>query len=279
MFLVNVPKKRPRGRHKKRRQNTWHNFREWLWPSMGLMPLLRWMEINIKRNNAPVHSSALGAAIGVGITFTPFFGFHVILILILTRLFRANFWIGLVTSFVGNPWTFPFITLWTFWLGRLMLGQHAVLGHGAGSYAEIEDVLSQLWAHLFWPYVEMARSFLFGIPPDTAEHVELSVLWQQLARVWEHYVWPMTVGGIPSGMLLGVVVYFFARRNIEAYQHHRQELIKAARRRYAPTMLEKISDSATQLGEKITDTGLAATARMSELVHPTPPQKKGNRKK
>ena len=35
---------------------------------------------------------------------------------------RANIVAAAIGTVAGNPWTFPFIWLWTYWLGRKILG-------------------------------------------------------------------------------------------------------------------------------------------------------------
>ena len=195
MYWFKVPKRRGRGRHRKKRHNFWLSFREWLWPSMGVMPMLRWFELRIKRNDNAIHRTSMGVALGVGVSFTPFFGFHTLIVLVLSWLLKGNFWIGALATFVGNPWTFPFITFWTFRMGHFILGNSSE-----------KEALTQA-------------------PP-------LSELWAQLPYFWEHYIWPMTVGGVPSGIVAGAVTYFFIHGSIRRYQKGRLERIRAARERH-----------------------------------------------
>ena len=195
MYWFKVPKKRWRGRHRRRRYNLWYALREWLWPSMGLMPMLRWFELRIKRNSNATKRTSMGVAIGVAVSFTPFFGLHMLLVFIFAKLLKGNFWIGVLATFVGNPWTFPFITFWTFSLGHFILGSNGRKGS------------------------------LSSAPP-------LREIWNQLPYFWEHYIWPMTVGGAPTGVVVGVVTYFFVRGSIRRFQHMRIEKIRAARLRY-----------------------------------------------
>ena len=194
MYWFKVPKKRWRGRHRRKRHNFWLGLREWLWPSMGLLPMLRWFELRIKRNDSASHRTAIGVALGVGVSFTPYFGLHTLIVLVFSWLLRGNFWIGMVSTFVGNPWTFPFITFWTFNAGHFILGTHD------------------------------QKEALTSAPP-------LTELWQQLPYFWEHYIWPMTVGGVPSGVLAGVLTYFFIKGSIRRFQMARIAKIRAARDR------------------------------------------------
>lgn len=195
MFWFKVPRKRARGRHRKHRHNWWLTLREWLWPSMGIMPMLRWFELRIKRHQSASHRTAMGLALGVGVSFTPFFGLHILIILLLSWLLRANVWVGVVASGFGNPWTFPFITLWTFNIGHFVLGTH----HGAEPL-EGSPSLTHIWAH--FPFF------------------------------WQQYLWPMTVGGVPTGLVVGVIIYYTMKGSIRRYQRMRLQRIRDARDRH-----------------------------------------------
>ena len=228
MFLFKVPKRRPRGLHRRRRLHFWHHSREWIWPSMGIKPTLRWMELKIKRSRGTAYKAAMGAAIGVGVCFTPFFGFHVILIYLLTKLLRASFLVGLVISFVGNPWTFPFITLWTYELGHWLLGNDG--GHQ--------------------PALETAPGF--------------QDIFSNYVYFWNEYIWPMTVGGLPTALVVGAIVFFTLRGNIRRYQKYRIQRIRAARQRNK----ERAEESRVAvLAEKIKETGHAATDKVKTILH------------
>lgn len=194
---------------------------------MGLKPMLRWMELKIKRANGTAYKAAMGAAIGFGICFTPFFGFHVILIFLLTRLLRASFLVGLVVSFVGNPWTFPFIMLWTYSLGHLILGTDSA----APMLTEVPGV----------------KHILSNIP-----------------FFWKNYIWPMTVGGIPSGIAVGVVTFFVLRGNIRRYQKHRIQRLRAARQRHKELLEAEFK--VIKLAEKLVEKGAAAKGKVKDIL-------------
>ncbi len=194
MFWFHVPKDRIRGMHRNNRSHWWHSFREWLWPSMGVKALLRWMELKIKRNKSTAHRSALGAAIGIGVTFTPFFGLHLVLVFLISRLLQANFWVGAIATLVGNPWTFPIITFWTFNVGHFILGSDR-------TGPPLED-------------------------PPSIVHV-----WEHFSYFLSSYIWPMAVGGIPTGIVLAVLTYYLLHNNITHYHNTRSEILHEARKR------------------------------------------------
>ncbi len=64
---------------------------------------------------------ALGFAVGVFASFSPFIGFHMIIVLIICFLIRASYVSGFIGTIVGNPFTFPFIYIITFFVGSLFV--------------------------------------------------------------------------------------------------------------------------------------------------------------
>ena len=169
----------------KRREelNNWERFRLWLWPRVswrrsGLYYLKR-----ILRLSGTPYAVAMGAAIGAGVSLTPFIGFHFLLTFLIAWLLRANMIAGAIATSIGNPFTFPVIWATTYQLG------HFILNHGVPRPpAELEnDLLHKSWGQL-WPIVE-----------------------------------PMTVGAIPIGIAVGAIVYLVVYKAISAYREGRSQ--------------------------------------------------------
>ena len=62
---------------------------------------------------------AIGFACGSMVSFTPFIGFHFFLAIIFAYIFRGNVVASLIGTFVGNPFTFPFIWIFIYKVGNL----------------------------------------------------------------------------------------------------------------------------------------------------------------
>ena len=62
---------------------------------------------------------AVGFACGSMVSFTPFIGFHFLLAVIFAYIFRGNIVASLIGTFVGNPFTFPFIWILIYKVGNL----------------------------------------------------------------------------------------------------------------------------------------------------------------
>lgn len=187
-LFFKTSRNRERGKHKKRRRDWLDHLREWIWPSMGIQAFLRLSEIRIKRYPRNRHRVVLGLAIGIFVSFLPFVGAHLLLVAFLCLLLRGQFIPGVIGTLVGNPWTFPIIWLWTYELGHFILGNKNV-----------------------------------AVLPTEFSVTEV---WSNLAFFWEMYLWPMTVGGVPTGIVAAVVAYYLVTINMASYQMARSKFLQ-----------------------------------------------------
>ena len=67
--------------------------------------------------------TALAFAIGTGIAFCPFYGFHLLLVAFCTWAFGLNFVALLAGALINNPWTIVPILGATYWTGAVVLGR------------------------------------------------------------------------------------------------------------------------------------------------------------
>jgi len=106
----------------RRRQpaNLWEKIRVWLWPRRSFSRSLRYMSKRIVRISGSPHAIALGLAIGVVASFTPFFGFHIIIAILVAWGCAANIAAAAIGTAFSNPLTMPFIFGMTYALGRVI---------------------------------------------------------------------------------------------------------------------------------------------------------------
>jgi len=110
------------------------NIREVFWPSMGWIRACRYVKYRVTRLSDTSQKIALGLAIGAGISFTPFLGTHFIQAGFLAYALRANFLAALIGTFVGNPWTFPFM-----WWAAMAFGSFLFQIFGLPASATLPD--------------------------------------------------------------------------------------------------------------------------------------------
>ena len=53
------------------------------------------------------------------VSFSPFIGFHFLLAILFAYLLRGNLIAALIGTFVGNPFTFPFIWIFIYKVGNI----------------------------------------------------------------------------------------------------------------------------------------------------------------
>jgi len=84
---------------------------------LRLRLILQWMG----RAESPERVAA-AVAVGVGVGLSPFIGFHAIMAIGLALIFRLNKLDTLLGSFVGNPWTLPWVYALGYRIGHTLMG-------------------------------------------------------------------------------------------------------------------------------------------------------------
>ena len=140
--------------------------------------LKKTLEILFKLEDAP-HRIALAFGIGVWIAFSPFFGIHTGLALVLAYRFRLSRAAMLLGAYVNNPWTVaPMYTAGTV-LGSYLLGV---------STEGLSQINWRLHGAAFW------EAMLLGLKP---------------------YFWPFVVGNTVLGVVGAFAAYFALRSVLE----------------------------------------------------------------
>lgn len=178
-----------------------------LWPQMGWRRATSYHWHRLKRIPGTPESIAMGFACGAAASMMPFMGFHFILSAILAWLLRGSIIASAIGTVVGNPWTFPFIWLGTYEIGKAILGvDYAIEGE-------------QPFVQMFGGLYQSVRTF------DGTLFVE---------KVMPILV-PMVAGSIPVSLLVGISFYFVVLNPIRAVHNLRQERKKTQDRVPAAT--------------------------------------------
>ena len=96
--------------------------RELVWPRGGWRRTAIYIVHRLGRLPGTPYRIAAGFACGAAVSFTPFMGFHFVVAALLALLIRGNVIASAIGTAIGNPWTFPFIWIWTYNFGLWMLG-------------------------------------------------------------------------------------------------------------------------------------------------------------
>lgn len=98
---------------------------EMFWPRGGVQRGWLYLWHRLKRLRHHPHSVALGFAIGVFVSFTPFLGLHLAFCVGMSIFLRVSILASLIGQVVGNPVTLPFIWLSSYQLGNVLLNRQS----------------------------------------------------------------------------------------------------------------------------------------------------------
>lgn len=179
-------------------------LREAILPRGGWRRAIEYLAHRLRRLPDTPHRIALGVAIGVFVSFTPFFGIHVAAAAALAWVLRANVVASLIGTLAGNPVTLPLIAPIALGLGRRILG-YGVTGRDP---SRIQDAFGQFFTGL-WDSVLS----LFGYGESE---------WYKVGRFVEDVIWPYLVGGLLPGLVAATIAYYATRPLVAAYQARRR---------------------------------------------------------
>ena len=189
-------------------------LRSYILPRAGWRRTLTYLGHRIKRLPDSPTRIARGVAFGVFISFSPLFGFHIILALLMARTMRANLIAAVAGTAIGNPFTFPIIIGTALKLGNFILGRDlanhdlARIGH---AFREAFHSIGQSFKALFG----------FG-------HSQMD----GLGSFFSDVMLPYFIGGALLGLLFAIPAFYITKPLIVAYQKlRRKNLAKKARKK------------------------------------------------
>lgn len=177
---------------------------EFFYPRGGWGRALSYMSHRLGRLPDAPHRIARGIFAGIFVSFTPLFGFHFMVAVLVAWALRGNVIAALISTFFGNPLTFPIIMTLSIELGNWMLGN-------AGGVPLQQVVAAFARASMeFWHNIQSVFN------ADVAH-------WDNLARFFDRVFLPYLVGGIIPGILCGLGGYYLSLPVIGAYQKRRKK--------------------------------------------------------
>ena len=151
--------------------------------------LIKWL---LMLDDTP-HSIALGAAVGIFISFTPTFGLHMALVMGLSLVIRMNRTAGLAAAWLNNPLTVVPVFFFNYLIGAL------VMFHAPMTWGHFREVFAAAIVHETW-YHNLGACLL------------------AVGRVTLEIAIPLWVGSLIVATTLSVPTYFVVRRLAEKYQ-------------------------------------------------------------
>ncbi|KAB2693241.1 type IV secretion system effector BspA [Brucella intermedia] len=173
-----------------------------VWPRRSFSRSLRYGGKRILRITASPHAVAAGLAVGVFSAFTPFFGFHLIIAIVLAYVLAGNIAAAALGTTLANPLTLPFIWGSTFELGRFIMN------------GSIDDA----------PPIHLGRAL---------ETMRFDEIWTPLLK-------PMLFGSTILGAAFAVVVYFVTRFAVSAFRRRRIERLAEKHRLHCVQEPQKV---------------------------------------
>lgn len=183
--------------------------RNLLWPKGGWTRAGKYLMHRIRRLPDQPHRIARGIAVGIFISFTPFFGFHLVGAAALAWLVSGNVVAALFGTFVGNPVTIPLIAALSVGLGRRILHTPGVMSPNL-ILGEFTSATSELYDNLI-------ALFTGGVTH-----------WTGLHHFYDVIFLPYLVGGIVPGLIAAAVGHMLTLPVLKAY--HRRRTAKMAAR-------------------------------------------------
>lgn len=205
---------------RRKQQPVHHRVGNLIWPQIGFRRSVTYIWHRLARLHGTPHSIAGGFAAGAAISFTPFVGIHLLLAALISWLTRGNIMAGLLGTAVGNPWTFPFIWVWVYELGRRMGA-----GHAEWSEPDALAIIVDL------PGVVARALFSFDLD------------WAYFDNLWS-ILWPMMLGSIPSFALVWLATYLLLKPIVATYQARRIMRRRRKRERARELAKQSIPDAA-----------------------------------
>jgi uncharacterized protein len=187
-------------------------LREALLPRGGWRRGIEYLGHRVRRLPDTPHRIALGFALGVLASFTPFLGAHILLALALAKLVRANLLAAFVGTFVGNPLTLPLIAAVSLGLGRKILGY----GASGEDFGRVSDAFGEAASGI-------GSSLLALVGRGESQ-------WRRLEPFVDFVLWPYFVGGLLPGLAAAIASYWLLRPLVAAYQARRRERMLARAR-------------------------------------------------
>ena len=154
-----------------------------------LAPTAGFVKYRILHVDDSPHRIALGVALGLFVAYLPSFGFHLILLVILSFIFKANKFVALACVWISNPLTFIPIYYPNYLIGRSVLA----------CFRDEDKLAAEQITGMF------KDSFSIG---NVIICYHTSEFWENLGSFLIQTGLEMSIGGVIVGGIIGTGTYF-----------------------------------------------------------------------
>lgn len=201
------------------RRPIWKIVLDFLYPRGGWGRAFGYVKHRLRRLPDTPEKISRGIAAGVFTSFTPFYGLHFVVAILLARLVRGNMLAAVLGTFFGNPLTYLPIGVAALGSGYWMLGRpfNAALFGLGGNISPADCTIVCQFKNAFY---DVGHNFWAIFTPETPD-------WTGLVTFYHEVFVPYLIGGIAPGLLCAGICYYLFVPIIAAYQKRRRKLLQA----------------------------------------------------
>ena len=190
-----------------------------LWPAGGWNRAFEYIKYRLKRLPDSPKRIAVGISAGVFASFTPFYGLHFIIAIIIARLLRGNILAALSGTFFGNPLTYVPIGIISLNMG------HFIMGTNQPASEQTIEIFIGAWDDFGDNLVA-----LFVNEPTT---------WERSVVFLNKVFMPYLVGCIVPGLVVSFLSYYLCFPLILAFKNRRKNAIFKKLSKYRTRNLDR----------------------------------------
>lgn len=192
---------------------------DFVYPRGGWARAFGYVKHRLQRLPDTPEKVSRGIAVGVFAAFTPFYGLHFVIAILLARVARGNILAALLGTFVGNPLTYIPIGIASLGTGYWLLGRpfnttlFGLDGSASADYCTLGCQFSNAFSDIIY-------NFAAAFTVATAD-------WTGLIAFYHEVFVPYLIGGIAPGLFFAWLSYYLFVPIIAAYQKRRRKVLQA----------------------------------------------------
>lgn len=195
---------------------------ELFYPRGGWARAIEYVKKRLQRLPGTPETIARGVFAGVLVSFSPLLGLHMILAAVIALSIRGSVIAALLATFIGNPITYPLITLISLRLGNFLLG----LPPWREKKYSVAEMFVDAGDDLYQNFLAMFTEALAD--------------WSGILEFWHVIFLPFLAGGLILGVTAATLSYVVMVPLIRVYQNRRKGRIAAKLAELRANAAEKV---------------------------------------